>query len=296
VSLSQWALFFPAPMSGADRANLRASGVRRVQTFLTTALAHPEQLDYLAAQGVRVSLRLDEPNRGQEGSSYYNRLNHPDILAKVRAVKMRVPVEAVIMGNEPENDYDLTWNSTNWGNMPDQWYRLPGGKAQAHAEAVADLAFALRGMGVASVSPGWTHKRITPRDAPQPGRESWRELTAYAYNACAANGAHLYAHDWASAEDENRYLWATGKEVARCHRAVWINETNVHKKEDVWQMQTVIAMYQLLMAQSWGSRVVSFCPFVSNTGGPGYDSVYVLSDPAAYELLGQMAMVTANIA
>jgi hypothetical protein len=42
----------------------------------------------------------------------------------------------------------------------------------------------------------------------------------------------------------------------------------------------------VLMAQGWGSRIVSFCPFVSNSGGPGFDPVYVIRDPQAYQLLG----------
>lgn len=285
IDTSKWQLFYPAPMDGQDKANLAASGIRRVQLFLGMAGNFPDQLDYLASKGVKISLRIEEPNHGEEGASYYNRNNHGAILAQIRAVKARVPVEAVICGNEPEHPYDLTWQSGNWGNNPDTWFRGPGGKAQAHADAVGALTFALRTLQVPCVSPGWAHKRITPRDAPLPGRASWRELTAPAYNQCAANGAHIYCHDYVSDEDENRYLWAAGEEVARCHRAVWINETNVHKGEDVWQMQSIIKMYKLLMAQSWGGRIVSFCPFVANTGGPGYDQIYVIKDPQAYALL-----------
>ncbi len=281
-------LFFPDRMDALDRANLEASGVKRVQMFLGVAANSIEQLDYLASKGVRVSLRIEEPNRGQEAASYYNPNTYGDILNRIRAVKAHVGIEAVIIGNEPEHDYDLTWSGA-WGNNPDQWFRAPGGKAQAHAGAVAQLGSAVKALGVGVVSPGWSHKRITPRDAPQPGRASWRELALPAYNACDANGAHIYAHDWSSEEDDNRYLWTLGEEVARCHRSVWINETNVHKGEDVWQMESIIKMWQLIGAQPWGGRVVSFCPFVANGTGVGYDPIYIIRDPAAYRVLGAIS-------
>lgn len=282
------ALFFPEPMDALDRQNLLTSGVRRVQLFLDTAVSHPEQLDWLAAQSVKVILRISEPDRGKEASSYYNPNTYGDILNRIRTVKEHVGVEAVIIGNEPEHDYDLTWSSLNWGNNPDLWFRAPGGKASAHAGAVAQLGNAVKALGVGVVSPGWSHKRIRPQQSPQPGRMSWRELTLPAYNACDANGAHLYADDWASPEDENRYLWALGEEIARCHRAVWVNETNVHKGEDAWQMQSVIKMYQLIQSQAWGGRMVSFCPFVSNGNGAAYDPIYIIRDPAAYAMLGAL--------
>jgi hypothetical protein len=209
------------------------------------------------------------------------------MLAKIRAVKAKVPVEAVIVGNEPENDYDLTWNSQNWGNSPDAWFRQPGGKAQAHAEAVAYLVHSLQAIQIPCVSPGWTHKRITPRDSPQPGRESWRELTGYAYNACAANGAHIYQHFAVSDEDDNRFLWAIGEEIARCHKAVWLNEFNINNGGQVERMRACIHFAELLSQQAWGSRVVSLCAFVSNGTGIGYGAGYIMRDPECYQLLAE---------
>lgn len=280
---SRFALFFPQPMDAQDKANLATSGIKRIQLFLGVANNYPLQLDYLAGQGVRVTLRIEEPSSGQEAQSYYHAATHDVILSQIREVQKHIPVEAVIIGNEPEHDYDLSWQSGNWGNQPDQWYPGAGGKAQAHADAVMLLGIRLKMRGLGPVSPGWSHKRMTPRDPAQPGRATWRELCAPAYNRMD-NGAHIYALNWMGAEDENRYLWALGNELERCHRAVWINETNVGAKDlrDLERMRAVIDVARLIGSGAWGNRVVSFCPFVSNgLANPSWGHMRI-REPQAY--------------
>jgi hypothetical protein len=293
-----FALFYPEPLDNVDYQNLRMSGVRRVQMFYKTALVLPRQLEELAQMGVGVTLRLEEPHMIPVAESYYNAANHASIKAGVEQIKRRVAVEAVIVGNEPEHPYKLVWGE-RWGNNPDQEFPNPGGRAQAHADAVAAITPVLKGAAVRVVSPGWTHKRITPRDRPEPGRMSWRELTLPAYNACDGNGAHVYAHSWVSPEDENRFLWALGEEIARCHKAVWLNETNVRAGglDPVARMRCVRQMADLIAQRHvgghevpfWhdGGRVVSFCPFVSN-GRPDEEwSPMIIRHPQAYFELGQ---------
>lgn len=307
---ARWALFFPEPMDEADKGNLEACGIKRVQMFLDVAAnmarsvpGHsPAQLQWLASRGVRLTLRVEEPRRGQESVSYYNRATNESTLSKIDAVRQFVPVEAIVMGNESEGDYDLTWSTqAGWGNNPDQWFPRPGGKAQAHMEAVLALGQAIhtRWQGaVKPVTPGWTHKRLTPRDPPQPGRSSWREIVLPAYNGMLdgrqvylpANGAHLYAHNWLSEEDRNRYLWAAGIEVERCHREIWLNETNVNNVPNgtaLERMTAIVGMAQLLSQQEWGNRFVSWCPFVSNGLGNAYKPGYVMRDRVCYVMLGQ---------
>jgi hypothetical protein len=257
-----------------------------VQTFLGTASDSRQaaNLAWLAQQGIRVTLRIEEPALGHETDSYYDWPAQLGIFNRVRAVQALVNVEAVIVGNEPQSGYDLTWQSGNWGNNPDAYFTEAGGKAAKHNREVAAMVSLLRPLGVQIISPGWEHRRVRPEQPAQPGRATWRELCLPSYNACHGNGAHLYADSWASPEDDNRYKWAFGEEVERCHKALWINETNQHNPDatPVQKMRSCMAMYDLLMTLPDANRVVSYCPFVSNTGGPGYDQTYVMRDPQCY--------------
>lgn len=291
--LDTWALFFPAPIDAVDQANILACGIRRVQTFLGTA-SDPRQADnmrWLKTQGIRATLRIEEPNPGEEQGSFYDWPSQMGIMARVRNVQALVEVEAVIIGNESESPYDLTWASHNWGNIPDRTWLLPGGKAQAHNNAVTAMVSLLRPLGVHVCSPGWMHRRIRPAQPAQPGRASWRELCAPSYNACDTNGVHLYADSWSSPEDENRYLWAFGEEVARCHRAVWVNETNSNTGTPIERMRACMRMYDLLARSVDAGRVESFCPFVSNSGGPGYGAGYIMRELVCYQELGAWLIV-----
>jgi hypothetical protein len=280
-------LFYPEPLSGRDYTNLATCGVKRVQLFFKSALNLPRQLEELARMGVRVTLRLEEPPMLPIPQTYYNPATHAQIREGVFAVKRLVSVEAVVVGNEPEIEYNLAWGG-RWGNNPEPRYPEPGGRAWAHGQAVRGVQAALRGV-CQVISPGWSHKRVRPLDEPQPGRMTWRELTLPGYNVCDGNGAHVYAENWLSPEDENRYMWWLGEEVARCHRAVWLNETQVDTRglPDLRQMQAVTKMADLIGSVRWGERVVSFTPFCAN-GQPNEPwSHMIMTDPAAYEHLGR---------
>jgi hypothetical protein len=239
-------------------------------------------LQWLAQQGIRLTIRIEEPNAGEERGSYYDWPAQVPIMAKIRAVQALVDVEAVIVGNESEGPYDLTWASHNWGNTPDATWILPGGKAQAHNAAVHAMGLLLRPLGVKVISPGWAIRRITPTDPPQPGRMSWRELCAPSYNECDYNGVHIYEYSAISPEDDNRFLWTLGEELARCHRAVWLNEFNVSTGTALERMRACIHFAQLIDATPWADRVQSITPFVSNGTGVGYDPGYVMRDPQCY--------------
>jgi len=283
-----FSLFFPEPLDDQDYLNLHICEIKRVQLFYLSALNLPRQLEVLASMGVRVTLRLEEPFMVPLEGSYYDPLAWAGIRAGVLHIRQRVEVEAVICGNEPAHGYSLTWSSRNWGNLPDSMFPNQGGRAAAHARGVAGVVAALRGV-CKVVSPGWEHKRITPRDAPEPGRATWRELCLGAYNSCDGNGSHVYGIAWLSPEDENRYLWSLGHEVERCHRAVWLNETQVGARAltDVQRMDAVMGMADLITEQEWGGRVVSLTPFVSNGRPDEAWSHMRMRDPRAYERLGR---------
>ena len=289
-----FALFFPEPLDNDDWTNLQISGVRRVQLFFRTAVNRPNMLPQLASMGVRVTLRLEEPGQNEPLSdTYYGAGGAGMLRAQLMQIMQSVQVEAVIVGNEPEQPYDLTWQSGNWGNNPDgKW---PLGKAWHHARAFEEVRQTLADLPVRVVSPGWSCQRLTPNDRPQPGRTAWARICADSYNgtlvrdpavaAKLATGAHIYVLNWLGEEDFNRFRWEFGNEMERCHRAVWINECNTNSGAPVERMRSVLAMADLVRAHPDGSRVESFCPFVSNGLGNHFRPGYIMRERACYELV-----------
>lgn len=289
-------LFFPQPLDEADFKNLEASGVKRVQLFFRVALNHPQMLKRLKAMGVRVILRLEEPAQHEPiGDTYYAANAWLWIRSGLLQIMQLVDVEAVIVGNEPEIPYDLTWTSTNWGNNPDP--KWPQGKVWHHAHAFEQVRRSLSDLPIKVVSPGWSCQRMTPNDRPQPGRASWARICADSYNGLFVqrpeegekikNGAHVYVHNWKSEEDRNRFKWELGNELERCHRLVWINECNSNNGTDMEQMAAIMEMCDITRSHPDGGRVESFCPFVSNGLGNQWGAGYILRDLEAYRMLGR---------
>ncbi|HEX8221695.1 MAG TPA: hypothetical protein VF914_21080 [Chloroflexia bacterium] len=289
-------LFFPEPLDETDFKNLEASEVKRVQLFFRAALNRPEMLKRLKAMGVRVTLRLEEPGQDEPVEfTYYGANAWLWVRSGLLQIGQLVNVEAVIVGNEPEQPYDLSWSSANWGNNPDgKWAR---GKVWHHAFAFEQVRKALADLPVKVVSPGWSCQRMTPNDRPQPGRASWGRSCADAYNGAfitrpeegekLATGAHIYVHNWLSDEDINRFKWELANELERCHRVVWINECNSNNGTPLQRMAAVLAMADLVRGHRDGGRVGSFCPFVSNGLGNAYGAGYIMRDPECYKLLGR---------
>lgn len=283
-----FALFFPQPMDNRDSQNLVASGVKRVQLFLGVAKNTPAQLDYLQSQGVKVTLRVEEPDAGHKTGSYYNTSNHQQLVRDVQFVRGHVDVEAVIVGNEPQGFYDLHRGSANWGNNPEGEY--PQGRAYEHQFALKLLRVALKDAmpSVKVVTPGYKRGRVRPEQEPEPGNFSWGRICAGEYNKCDAGGIHVYEDAWASVEDQNRFKWAVGEELDRVHTAVWLNECNINTKQvtELDRMRAVLAMYDLLAGLPWANSVItSFCPFVSNGLSDQEWSHMIMRNWACYSLL-----------
>lgn len=283
-------LFFPEPLDATDEGNLLESGVLRVQLFYGVASNKTEELTWLASKGRSVILRLEEPNRdnGTEiATSYYNGVARGRITERVSELADLVAIEAVIIGNEPEFQYDLTRGSKNWGNKGEPYF--PEGRVFAHQYALNEMREELASIGIASVAPGWTHKRIVPRDTPQPGRAMWGRVCTEAYNKCKAGGIHAYQHDWASHEDENRVLWWIGNELERVHTEAWWNEGNANKRAmtQVQRMGACLGMFDIVDEQPWGDTFTSRCPFVSNGRLDQEWSHMIMRDRICYTVLGQ---------
>jgi len=287
-----WCLFFPDEMAEQDHNNRAVSGIHRVQLFLGVGYNRREQLHRLAAEGVSVIFRIEEPSRGNQqdvNGSYYTADGRARIARQLSEIRQDVPglvVEAAIAGNEPEIEYDLTrGDGHEWGNAPEA--NFPQGRLWLHQYAVGEMRKLLTPMGIVTVAPGWSHRRLTPRDAPEPGRQSWARACGEVYNGGPA-GMHAYCHSYTSPEDENRLLWRVGIELERIQGEAWINEISVKSMvlTDVQRMLAVMRMYDLLAAQPWSGPIKSFCPFVSNGRVDQSWSNMIMRDPQCYVELG----------
>ncbi len=287
-------LFYPDEMSEQDHINRATSGCTRTQLFLGVGYNRREMLKRLAAEGVSVIFRLEEPSRDSSldvFNSYYSGQGRERIARQVAELQQDVPglhIEACIAGNEPEGEYDLTRTSTTtWGNKPEPAF--PQGRMWQHQYAVGEVRLLLQPMGITTVAPGWSHKRLTPRDAPEPGRQSWARACGEVYNQGPA-GMHSYLINYESAEDANRLLWHVGIELERIQGVCWINEINVktHKLDgdDVGRMGAILGAYDLIAAQPWSDAIKSFCFFAANGRTDEDFSNMIIRDPAAYAALG----------
>ena len=300
--LATFSLFFPEPLSAQDRANFEMSRVKRVQLFLQVARNNPilpdqdgieeakraRLLEYLHSQGASVTLRIEEPDPGHSAASYYNESNHAGIVADFAYVNERVPVEAGVVGNEPQGFHSQQRGSPNWGNNPEP--EFPQGRAYAHQYAVGKLRRLLKAAGYKVVAPGWKRGRVRPQQQPQPGNATWARICTDEYNACDACGAHVYEDAMQGGVDDERYLWAMGEELERIHTKAWINEGNINSPSatQVQHMEACLRMYDLLYRQAWTAGVIeSFCPFVSN-GQPGQEwSHQIMREAECYRILGE---------
>lgn len=293
--LATFSLFMPEEMSEQDHNNRAVAGIHRVQLFLGVGYNRRGQLHRLAAEGVSVIFRIEEPSRDnpqEVNGSYYTADGRARIARQLSEIQASVPglvVEAVVAGNEPEIEYTLLRGVDDWGDKPEP--NFSQGRVWEHRFAVGELRRLLAPLVV--VAPGWSDQRLTPRHSPQPGRMTWARIVADVYNGGPA-GLHAYSINYsgpAGPEDENRLLWYVGNELERIHGEAWINEINVATHaldgQPVVRMQMVMAMYDLLAAQPWSEPIKSFCPFVSNGRADQPWSNMIMRDPAAYVELGR---------
>lgn len=296
-----WMLHFSMPLSEEDRANYdRAHACRVMMPFWLAYrdwLSHPtdNSLLFLRSRGAELTLRIEEP-RVEEGiSGYYTVQGSTDIVnALSDLLHAGIMVEAVVIGNEPEGEFDLKRGSASWGNQRTVAFPLMGGRAEAHALAVSRLHAKIMQarLPVKVVSPGWAlHNRTVPRAPALPGRGTWYRWTGDAYDECHGNGAHLYLDNYLSEEDQNRALWQLHLEEERCHKPIWLLEVGVFA-EGQNQMYRMLAYQDLLMQLldprngGHGGALAAYCPFVCNGTGLGWKAQYLLTEPLVYNTLG----------
>lgn len=268
-------LFFPEPMSTRDWSNLTASGVRRVQLFMNNCTS--QTLNRMRDLGVSVIVRVEEVDAA----------TMPAALLRYRlsTIASHPAVIAAIIGNEPEHEYDLSWDSENWGNKPDEKYTVAKmWKHQSHMDVLRQV---LSDLGILLITPGWKMRSISEDEPAQPGRVAWSDACRIVYNHYDGNGVHIYGYGWESAVDEWRVKKALQEAQSLFHRNLWINEFNVNSGAPLKRMQSWIDFNRILSDPElpFGKRVDNSSLFVSNGNGNGWDINYRINQSEAYDLL-----------
>lgn len=281
-----WVMTYSMPLSDDDIRNYSNSEARRAMLPFWIAYDHLDSLSALSALGSSITLRIEDDDR------LYNDGAATSIATALEDIRHQVPglrLDGVIIGNEPERDFDWTWRSEDWGNRYDAGHNAWGGRAYEHAVATARVRAALAAARVPALSAAWRVRRKVPRDPGQPGWGSWYRMTADQYDGCDGNCAHIYLDRKESPEDENRFLWQVGNEEARCHRPIWFTEVGIrYAGSQVAKMLAYMDLLRLLLDPSSGrdtSRFRAFAPFVCNAAA-GQHADYVITDPSAYYVLG----------
>lgn len=281
----RFALFFSLPLDNQDWANLAASHVKLAMLMLPFADA--ATLRRMRDMGIRVVLRVPE-------ESYYEDTAPFRIKSEVMTAMQSCPVEAVLVGNEPDAAQDLGYGSPSFGQP----------FAYVHRRRFDAVRVALQGVGIKVISPALIMRSISEDEAPAPGQVTWREILClpdtqgkYGYLEADGNGVHIYGYGWDGPVDELRYKFALKIAATLWHKELWIDEVGMTGKyTQVEKIAAYIDMTEILLSvqnngkqHPLGQRVNLLCPFVSNgTPGdpPAWSPGFLIRDPAAYALLG----------
>jgi hypothetical protein len=250
-----------------DWLNLETSGAPGVMLPLGLAWAQPGILMELAAAGKRVILRiLDDDLVGAA--------NQVITLGKV------CPVELVIVRNEPDAPYDLTWGH-DWGNKP-------GGPADVFRSDLARAA-GLNWGGAKVASGALSCRNFREDDPPQPGLFAWAEAMRPAANRML-NAGHAYTYTWRSDVDrisiKNRLQLMAGiHHSALVLSELGINDTGMPQPD---KASAYVEIMQWLSDAEWptGDRYVMAIPFLSTGSDEWRKAGYLLDDPEVYRRFG----------
>lgn len=282
----RFALFYSLPLDPQDWQNLAASHVKLAMLMLPFADA--TTLRRMRDMGIRVVLRVPE-------EAYYEDSAPTHIKDGVLAAMQSCPVEAVLIGNEPDAAQDLGYGASTFGQP----------FAYAHRRRFDAVRSVLQGVGIKVISPALIMRSISEDEAPAPGQASWREILClpdenkeYGYLEADGNACHIYGYGWDGPVDELRFKFAVKIAATLWHKELWIDEVGMTGKyTQLEKMSAYIDMAEILLSvqsdgkqHPLGRRVNLLCPFVSN-GSPGdppaWSPGFLIRDPKAYELLGQ---------
>lgn len=281
MNKQDFTLFWAIAPSAQDWANLITSGVSRVMITYQLATSDTDMLVRLSTANRRVIIRLEDNNQRPPA----------EIARALNDIRHVVPIDAVIVGNEPDGGFNMRYGSPSWGQL----------RAYESAMRTSYLVEAVRGLGLPVVSPPMSHPpdAISEDGPPLPGRVTFREIVAPKYQEADGCGLHIYALGWGfNGQDptdvqqvnRDRFKFALKAGVENWHRPCYIDEVGVILGgDDVLQMRAYLEMADIIMRSRCNDRVKMFCPFIS-AGDPGsppaWDARFILSLPAAYALLG----------
>ncbi len=278
----RFGVFWSIPPDELDWQNLQVSHVKLVMLMMD--FCDVVTLSRLRGMGCRVVIRVSE-------NDYYNDEAPERIRNQVLMAMRSCPVEAVIVGNEPDHAQNLSYGSPGWGQE----------FAYVHRRRFDAVRKALQSMGVKVISPALIMRSISEDEPPAPGQVTWREICTLPDNGAGyleadGNGAHLYLYHADGPVDTLRALFALKYYATIWHQNLWVDELGIpDNRPPVEKMRAYIALAEILISQRegrqhpLGQRVDFLCPFLAN-GDPGnppaWNPSYLIRDKKAYELLG----------
>jgi hypothetical protein len=262
-------LFWAIPPTASDWSNLMASGCERVMLTYQLARTKPDVLSRLSGLGRRVVVRIEDGNQDAP----------VDIAHALSDIRHIVPIDAVIVGVEPDTGCDMRMGSPSWCQQ----------KAYASLPHTGALIEAIQGLGLPAVSPSLSYPPdcISEDGVPMPGRTTYREIVAPTWQRADGCGVHLYCLGWSSVVDRLRFKFGLKWAAETWHKNLWIDEVGVILGSNMAQMAAYIEMAEIIMHHPVNPRVMLFCPFISAGAANGqWDERFILRDPACYQLLG----------
>ncbi len=272
MNKQDFALSWYAVPTVQDWTNLTISGCKRVLLSFGLARAKPDMLARLVGMNCRAVLRIEQTNA-----------DSPSVITdELRRLSFMIPIDAVILGVEPDTGIDFTYASPNWGQS----------RAYAHRLRANDLMSAVMDAGLPAVAPAmtWPPEMISEDGILQPGRTTWREIVAGVYQRAAGVASHCgYVLGWdGNAINAERFKFGLKRACEEWHKPLWIDEATFPTDDDVLQMKCAIELAAVIMSGSANDRVKLLSPFCS-AGTPGgyWPAAYLIKDPKAYELLAR---------
>jgi hypothetical protein len=264
--------------SDTDKRRFELSGVTRCLIPYSLATARPAVLDYLGGRGVKVTVRLDVDTRGP---GVIERL-----IPNLAEFGRRAHIEYLILGNEPENAFDMRYGSPSWGNDNDHMW--------SHRAAMLTLVARLRQAQASTalprlVAPAWTCRAPRPSSAPYPGTMMWYIALQSAYARCDARAAHIYTDNARGPVDLERMQWGLQTQASMWDGPLIVDEAGVNNGTDTERTAGVLALATWLLQPTQqavggvGAQVELLCQFAGNAG-PEW-AQYTMTSDTCYRLI-----------
>lgn len=288
----RFCLHYSIPLSKQDWANLDASRVKLV--MLPLPFCDRDTLWELRARNCKVVIRIPE-------SDYYQDADPIRIKDAVFAAMQFCPIEAVIVGVEPDDQYVLSYGEPTWGQE----------RAYEHRRRFDAVRRLLQPM-IKVISPGLkaavrrtdgtVGRTISEDDPPAAGIRDWcmintlpdKKDNTFGWDEAEGNSTHMYLYSHDGIVDDLRFMIDSKWWLTLLHKPIWMGELGLGnaRSNDQDKMQAYIQIAEILLSRKngkqhpLGQRCELLAPFVSNGIPDHWEAYYLLDDPVAYQLLG----------